>query len=433
MSKIEQASRFNGQLRDTILLNRIWDVIVIGGGPAGMTAAGRAAERGRSVLLLEKNPTLGKKLLISGGGRCNFTNNKNDLRTMLSKYKESDKFLFSAFSQFGVADTIKFFNDRGMETKEEEGGRMFPISDNSKSVLNVLVKYMKKGDVNVLNNAEVAGISINKSTEQVIITFADKSEVRAKSCVVAFGGTSHPETGSTGEGFKWLKKLGHKIIEDDASLVPIALKDTWVKDLAGIALDNIKLTSFRDNVKQKAYKGKLLFTHVGISGPTVLNMSREVGELLPGAKNVVLMLDLFPTEDSGAIMKKLQAILIGQSNKKIKNTLSSLVPSGLVEPLLMIAEIDGETPNHSVRSEQRKSLVSLFKSIPLHVAGLLGKEKAIVSSGGVSLEQVNFKTMQSRIVPQIYLVGDVLNIDRPSGGYSLQLCWTTGYVAGNNC
>lgn len=411
---------------------KIWDVIVVGGGPAGMTAAGRAAERGRSVLLIEKNPTLGKKLLISGGGRCNFTNNKTNLREMLAKYKESDKYLFSTFTQFGVADTIKFFNDRGMETKEEEGGRMFPISDNSKSVLNVLLKYMKQGGVEILTDSAVSGVSFNKKVGVWTITLSDKTKFTCKSLVLGFGGTSHPETGSTGEGFGWLKQIGHKVIENDASLVPIALKDNWIKGLAGLSLSDIKLTIFKDKVKQKAHKGRLLFTHVGISGPTVLNMSREVGELLREGE-VTIMLDLLPTEDLGGLMKKLQDMLIGQSNKKIKNTLSPFIPAGLVEPLLSLAGIDGETPNHSIRKEERIKLATLLKSIPLHVFGLLDKEKAIVSSGGISLDEINFKTMQSRIVPNLYLVGDVLNIDRPSGGYSLQLCWTTGYVAGNNC
>lgn len=409
----------------------IWDVTVIGGGPAGMMAAGRAAERGHRVLLLEKNPTLGKKLLITGGGRCNVTNNKPEVRTMLAKYKKSDQFLFSAFTQFGVTETLAFFNNRGMATKEEADGRMFPVSNKAQSVWDVLMAYMKKGGVTVRTHAEVTGITFDKSAQEMIITLSNKSEIRATSCIVATGGTSHPETGSTGEGFEWLKKLGHTIIPSDVSLVPIALKDSWTKKLAGVTLKDIKLTTFQRGVKQKVYKGKLLFTHVGISGPTVLNMSRDVGELLHD--EVTIMLDLFPALDNGALKEKLQALLTEQSNKKIKNSLSPFIPSALVTPLLLLAKIDGETPNHSVRSVNRKTLVSLLKAIPLHVKGLLGKDKAVISSGGVALKEINFKTMQSRLVPQLYLIGDVLNIDRPSGGYSLQLCWTTGYVAGSSC
>lgn len=420
-----------------------FDVVVIGGGPAGMMAAGRAAERGRNVLLLEKNSTLGKKLLITGGGRCNVTNNKPEIRTMLAQYKKSDKFLFSAFSQFGVVETLKFFNDRGMATKEEAEGRIFPVSDKSKSVLDVLVQYMKDGGVEVCADSSVAGITFEEAAGQMIIALGDGSKIFAQSCIVATGGVSHPETGSTGEGFQWLQTLGHQIIKNDMALVPIAIKDSWVGSLAGLTLNDIKLTTFKNDIRQKSYSGRLLFTHVGISGPSVLNMSREVGELLHDLEgsayaksivnDVVITLDLFPHEDVGVLRKRVQAVLIEQSNKKLKNSLSELIAPALVDTILMLSRIDGETPNHSVRTEERKALVSMLKSVPMNVAGLLGKEKAIVSSGGVALKEIDFKTMQSRLIPALYLVGDVLDVDRPSGGYSLQLCWTTGYVAGSNC
>ncbi|OHA17820.1 MAG: hypothetical protein A2664_03885 [Candidatus Taylorbacteria bacterium RIFCSPHIGHO2_01_FULL_46_22b] len=421
--------------------NKIYDVVVIGGGPAGMMTAGRAAERGRSVVLLEKNSTLGKKLLITGGGRCNVTNNKTDVREMLAKYKGNGKFLFSAFSQFAVKETVEFFNGRGMPTKEEAEGRMFPVSDKSQSVWDVLVDYIRETRVKVQINAVVSGISFDHTTKNFRIKLKDGTETTAKSCVVATGGTSRPETGSTGEGFMWLKKLGHTIIENNFALVPIALFDAWAKKLGGITLSDIKLTIFQDGQKQedlgpkqkrRVHTGKLLFTHFGISGPAVLHMSREVGELLQYGE-VQIVLDLFPKLNHGALKAKLQALLVAESNKKLKNSLNSLIPAALVTPLLSIAQIDGETVNHSVRSEDRNTLTLLLKSIPLHVKSLLGAEKAIVSSGGVSLTEVNFKTMESRKLPNLFLVGDVLNIDRPSGGYSLQLGWTTGFVAGSHC
>lgn len=412
----------------------MYDVVVIGGGPAGMMAAGRAAERGRSVLLLEKNPGLGKKLLITGGGRCNVTNNKTEVRTMLEKYKGNDQFLFSAFAQFSVADTLAFFHSRGMATKEEREGRVFPVSDSAKSVWDVLVKYMKEGGVKVQTGFEVAGISIDTKGDAagcVVIRGKNKKEIITKACIVATGGTSRPETGSTGEGFKWLKKLGHTVIENDFALVPVALSDTWTKKLGGVTLSDIKLTTFQNKVKQASMKGKLLFTHFGISGPTVLNMSKEIGELLKYGE-VSIEIDLFPTTDLGTLRKKLQELLVVESNKKLKNVLNKLIPASLVSAVLEIANINGETANHSVSTESRKKLVTLLKAIPLHVSGLLGADKAIVSSGGVSLPEVHFKTMQSRLIPNLYLIGDVLNIDRPSGGYSLQLCWTTGFVAGSS-
>lgn len=411
--------------------DNLWDVVVIGGGPAGMMAAGRAVELGRSVLLLEKNPMLGKKLLLTGGGRCNITNNKPDVHAMLRKYKGSDQFLFSAFSQFGVEDTLDFFNRRGMATIEEAEGRIFPASNKVQSVLDMLTRYMKEGGVRIQTNATVAGFSIDKVAKHISIQFKDKTEVIAKSCIVATGGTSRPETGSTGDGFKWLKKIGHTIVDNNFALVPIALADSWAKKLGGVTLKDIKLTIFQDGQKQEVCKGKLLFTHFGISGPTVLNMSKKVGELLQYGE-VMIALDLFPKLDHKELKEQLQTILIAESNKKLKNILSKLIPAALVGVALKLGKIDGETANHSVRHEDRIKLVSLMKAIPLHVQGLLGADKAIVSSGGVALKEVDFKTMQSRLVPNLYIVGDVLNIDRPSGGYSLQLCWTTGFVAGSH-
>lgn len=408
------------------------DVVVIGGGPAGMMAAGRAGECGRTVLLLEKNKTLGKKLLITGGGRCNLTNNIFDIRAMLAKYKGSGQFLFSAFSQFGVKDTFNFFNERGAATKEEAEGRIFPVSNRAQSVLDALDQYMKEGGVEVRAGVAVADISVDEITKNILIRLKDKTEITAKSCIVATGGVSYPETGSTGDGFAWLKKLGHKIVDNYFALVPIALKDEWAKKLSGLTLKDIRLSVFLNGQKQKNFgkrEGKLLFTHFGVSGPTILNMSKEIGELLP-AGDVIIGLDLFPKLDHGELKKNLQALLVAESNKKIKNALGDIIPSALVPALLEIANINGETVNHSVRSEDRIMLVSVIKNIPLSVEGLLGADKAVVSSGGVALEEINFKTMQSRLIPNLYVVGDALNINRPSGGYSLQLCWTTGFVAG---
>ncbi len=412
--------------------NKIWDVVVIGGGPAGMMAAGTAAQRGKKVLLIEKNTNLGKKLLITGGGRCNVTNNKPDNRTMLAKYKGNDQFLFSAFSQWNVINTLSFFNDRKMPTKEENEGRIFPVSNSAQSVYDVLYAYMQEHGVTIRKSSIAGSITVHKDTGIITIHTKSGNDIDTKTCIVATGGTSRPETGSTGEGFMWLKKLGHKIIENDVALVPVTLTDTWVRKISGLTLTDVKLTTFQNNQKQESHKGKLLFTHVGVSGPTILNMSKDIGELLKYGE-VTIMIDLFPSKDNKSLKQNLQDILVEESNKKLKNVLGQLIPSPLVSVILELASIDGETFCHSVSSEDRIALTKHMKEIPLHVKGLLGKDKAVVSSGGVALEEVDFKTMQSRIVPNLYLVGDVLNIDRPSGGYSLQLCWTTGFVAGNNC
>lgn len=411
----------------------LWDVVVIGGGAGGMMAAGKASERGKKVLLLEKNTDLGKKLLISGGGRCNVTNNKINTRELLSKYKGSDQFLYSAFSQYDVSDTISFFHKKGMMTKEENEGRLFPISNSSQSVYDVLYKYMKENNVTIRKSSVVVGISKDKKTDDFIIRTKSGNDVYGKRCIIATGGTSRPETGSTGDGFQWLKKLGHTVVDSDAALVPISLSNTWVKKISGLSLPDIKLTTFQNHeekeVKQESYKGKMLFTHFGISGPVVLNMSKDVGELLKYG-DVTISLDLFPAKDSGKLKNELQNILVSESNKKIKNVLKILIPASLVSVVLALTGIDGDTFNHSISSEDRIKLVKQMKEIPLAVKGLLSKDKAIITSGGVALTEIDFKTMQSRIIPGLYIIGDMLNIDRPSGGYSLQLCWTTGHVAG---
>lgn len=409
-----------------------YDVVVIGGGPAGMMAAAYAGERGRSVLLLEKNEKLGKKLLISGGGRCNVTNNTPDVRTMLTRYKDGGKFLFSAFSKSAVKEAIQYFENRNVPLKEENEKRMFPKSDTAKSIHETLVSHMKESGVTVRLRSAVLGIE--KGADKLFIISLPHEKIVSRSVVLATGGTSRPETGSTGEGIGWLKKLGHTTIANNFALVPVALHDSWAKKLGGVALTDVKLTLFADgksDKKKSAKIGKLLFTHFGVSGPTILNMSKEIGEMLSESE-VTLMVDIFPKLDHAELREKLKNLLSLESNKMLKNTLRNLVPSGLVAPLIELVGADGETPNHSVSTETRKALVSLLKAIPLHPSHLLGAEKAVVSAGGVALEEVDFKTMESRIVPNLYLVGDVLNVDRPSGGYSLQLCWTTGFVAGSH-
>lgn len=407
---------------------RMWDVLVIGGGPAGMMAAGRAAERGLHVLLLEKNTTLGKKLLITGGGRCNVTNAEHNIRTLLSKFKGADKFLFSAFAQWNVQDTLDFFHTHHMPTKIEAEQRVFPVSDSAQSVWDVLVRNLKKHTVTILSKTPVTGFEV---TDGIITGVKTHKKIfRARAYVLATGGTSHPETGSTGDGYVWLQNLGHTVITPTPSLVPIALKDAWAKRLAGITLQDIKLTVFQNNIKHEVQKGKLLFTHVGISGPTVLNMSQSIGSLLQYGP-VTIELDLLPHYDYAQLNTTLQALFSHNHKKQCVNILSTLLPQGLIAPVLTRASIEPTATGVTITREMRIQLLHAIKHIPLHVASLLDEDKAIIASGGVILEEINFKTMQSRLHNNLYVVGDMLNIDRPSGGYSLQLCWTTGFVAGN--
>lgn len=409
---------------------KIWDVAVVGGGPAGMLAAGRAAELGASVVLIEKNEGLGKKLLITGGGRCNVTNAEFDNRKLLEKFKENGKFLFSAFSQFNVKDTLHFFNSKGMPTKIENENRVFPASNSSTSVLNTLISHMKEGGVTILTNSPVSEIK-NDEKSIASIVLENGEEIFAKSFVIATGGKSYPKTGSTGDGFVWLKKLGHTIIKPDSALVPVNIQDEWVKNLQGVTLPEIKISIFQADKKVESKKGKILFTHFGVSGPTVLNMSRKINELLPYG-DVFISLDILPQFDFSSLNTELQKLFKNNSNKKFKNALSDLIPSSLVPAILEISKINGDTFCHSITRDERIKLMHVLKDMRMQVESLMSPENAIVSSGGVELKEVDFKTMRSNLFSNLYLTGDILNINRPSGGYSLQLCWTTGFVAGTH-
>ena len=409
---------------------KIWDVAVIGGGPAGVMAAGRAAELGAKVILIEKNNSLGKKLLLTGGGRCNLTNAEFNIRKFLAKYKDSDKFLFSAFAQFGIKETLDFFNSRKMPIKIEAENRVFPESNKSKSVLNVLIEYMKDGNVAVFSNSPVDEIIRDKYAIEAI-RLKNGEKIKARFFILATGGKSRPDTGSTGDGFIWLKKLGHTVVKPSVALVPIIIKDDWVKKLSGLSLPDARIKVFQFGKKQEMRTGKILFTHFGLSGPVILNISKKIGELLKYG-DVFLLLDIFPYFDCGKLDLKIQEIFAKQSNKKLKNSLGSLLPSAFTPIAIKMSGINPETFCHSVNREERLRLGKIIKNMPMKIDKLLGVEKAIITSGGAAPEEIDFKTMASRLFLNLYLVGDVLNIDRPSGGYSLQLCWTTGYVAGTS-
>lgn len=408
--------------------NTIWDTIVVGGGPAGMIAAGKAAECGAKVLLIEKNETLGKKLLITGGGRCNVTNSEFDVRKFLEKFKDDGKFLFSAFSQHSVKDSLDFFHKMGMETKVENELRTFPTSDRSQSVLDALVEYMRMNKVTIISNSPVSEIIIEDG-KVTGVKMKDKKVIKGHSVIIATGGASAPETGSTGDGFTWLKNIGHTIIKPTPSLVPIALKDKWVADISGVSFTDIKISVFQNDKKIFFKKGKILFTHVGLSGPTILNMSKDIGDLLKYGE-VTIGLDILPKEDYGTLNTKLQSLFKEHDKKKFRNAITNIVPQALAPVVVDLSLIDPEKECNGVTKEERIRLINLIKNIPMHVDKLLGVEKAIITSGGVVLDEVDFKTMSSRLFPNLYLIGDILNIDRPSGGFSLQICWTTGFVAG---
>ncbi len=405
-----------------------YDVIVVGGGAAGMMAAGRAAEKGKRVLLLEKNTSLGKKLKITGGGRCNITNAEENQRLLLANYGTAEKFLYACFAQFGVADTFEFFEKRGLPLVVQAGKRAFPKTERALDVFLVLEKYLKQGDVEVRTNVTIDKIVAKEGVIQKIV--AGKKDFVAKVYILATGGKSHPETGSTGNGFVWLKQLGHTVQNPTPTIVPLAVADAWIKQLAGVTLPNIKITFFSNNKKSLVLKGNILLTHFGLSGPLILNAAGKVADLLHGGE-VTAYIDLFPELDLGSLDKHITTIFDDNKNKVLKNVFKLITPKSAGAVLLSLLKIDPETKIHSITKDQRKIMVQLLKSLPVTITGLMGYDRAVITDGGVALKEIDVKTMRSKLYSNLYIVGDLLHISRPSGGYSLQLCWTTGFIAGD--
>ena len=406
-----------------------FDVIVIGGGPAGMMAAGRAAERGKRVLLLEKNPRLGVKLAMTGGGRCNITNAEENERLLLEHYGKGAKFLFSSFAQFGMAQTMQFFTEHGLPLVVQAGQRAFPASLSAADVVRTLEKYLHDGKVEVRTKVVVSKVLGEQGSIRGVIVGKEKLE--ASSYILATGGTSHPKTGSTGDGFTWLKKLGHSIVPSTPTIVPLAVADEWVKSLAGTALDDVKITFAIDGKKQLALKGRILCTHFGLSGPLILNVAAKVGGMLH-AGTVTAEIDVFPKLDLGSLDTYVTRIFDQNKNKEFKNVLRQLTPKGTAPAILsLLPDHVAEQKVHSVLKDDRKTLVRVLKALPVTITGLMGYEWAVVADGGLPVSEVENKTMRSKQYANLFITGDMLNISRPSGGYSLQLCWTTGYVAGS--
>jgi len=408
----------------------IFDVVVIGGGPAGMMAGGRAGELGAKVLLLEKNAALGRKLLLTGKGRSNITKAEFNPRELLKKYGREGDFLLYPLSIFGVKETIDFFEKKGLKTKVERGKRIFPQSDRASDVLNILISYLKKGKVEIMTNSEVKKI-IKKEKKIVKIILSGGREILAKNYIISTGGKSYPGTGSTGEGYQWAKELGHKVNKLRPALVPLRIKENWPKTAQGLSLKNVELTVFQNNKKQDSRFGELLFTHFGVSGPIVLDLSGKVGELLEKGE-VKLVLDLKPALDFQTLDKRLQSDFSKYSQKLFKNSLSDLLPQKLIPIIVELSGINPEKKVNEITREERQKLVRLLKGLEMRVISLLGFETAIVTSGGVSLKEIDSKTMKSKLIENLFFAGEIIDLKGPTGGYNLQLCWSTGHLAGQS-
>ncbi len=411
-----------------------YDVIVIGGGPSGMMAAGRAAERGRKVLLIEKNKDLGKKLSITGGGRCNILNAEKDERKLLSNFGEAAKFLHSPFSQHGMKDSWQFFLDHNLPLVVEARKRAFPKSQKATDVTKVMREYVTSNNVELKRDTKALGFIYKDG--QIAGIKTSRVTYSADSYILATGGSSHKETGSTGEGLEWLSKLGYKIHAPNPNIVPLTVEDSWVKSLSGTSLSFMKIT-FGANLTKKGGRfsrtGKILFTHFGLSGPLILNSAHEVKKLLDKHGTVETKIDMYPDTEVGALRQRVLTVFEKNKNKMFKNILKEITPDGMDKALLNLIPSDVlDEKIHSINKAERNTLVDLLKAMPVTVTGTMGMDWAVISDGGIDLTQVDTKTMRSKLHNNLFFTGDVLNINRPSGGYSLQLCWTTGTVAGLN-
>jgi predicted Rossmann fold flavoprotein len=408
------------------------DIIIIGGGASGMMAAGAAATAFpyAKIFLIEKNKKLGEKLSITGGGRCNITNATFDNKELLKKYGTAEKFLYSSFDQFSVKDTIKFFQSHKLELVTQAYNRMFPKSEKAPDVTHAMVNFSMQKNVTIYKNTIIS--KINTQDDKIISIETKKGETFSASFyILATGGLSHPETGSTGDGFNWLKALGHTVKEPTPTLVPWLVSDTWIHSHSGTTVDDIKITVEVDQKKYFSCIGRVLFTHKGLTGPTILNNSNKLQDALYSG-SVSAYIDLYPEKNHKEIDDLILNIFEKNKNKKIKNTLLEITRLHSFELILQkhVPDISIESPVHSFSKEQRKQIVHLIKKIPIFIRGLEGYDKSIVADGGIPLNEIDTRTMKSKKISNLAITGDLLDIRRPSGGFSLQLCWTTGYVAG---
>ncbi|MDD5144840.1 MAG: NAD(P)/FAD-dependent oxidoreductase [Candidatus Pacebacteria bacterium] len=411
-------------------VNRDFEVAVIGGGPAGLMAAGRSAEVGAKTILIEKNLDLGRKLLLTGRERCNLTHAEFNLKEFVKAYGKEGQFLLSPLSFFGPRETIDFFEKRGVRTKVERGKRVFPESDKASDVLDVLIKYFKEGKVKIQSGLRVEKI-FSSGRRVTGVQLKDGRRISAKNYIICTGGKSFPGTGSTGDGFFWAKSLGHSVISPRPSLVPLQIKESWPKSVQGLSLKNVKLTVFLNGKKEEDRTGEALFTHFGISGPIVLDMSKKIGAILEKGE-VKLELDLKPGLTEEELDSRLQRDFKKFQRKQFKNALSDLLPLKLIPIVINFSQIDPEKSVNCITKEERRALINVLKGMKMTVSGLLDFESAIATSGGVSLKEIDSRTMKSKIIENLFFAGEIIDLDGPSGGYNLQNCWTTGYVAGQS-
>lgn len=419
-----------------MILDKQVRVIVIGGGAAGIMAAVAAADAGAEVIIAEKNEKIGKKLYITGKGRCNITNN-SDIQNLLLHVVSNPKFLYSAFSAMDSRKLMDFLENNGLNLKTERGGRVFPLSDKSSDVIRTFKNILEKRDVKIYYNTEVQGINIKDGVfKSADIKYLNQSgrknteTIKADAVIIATGGVSYPSTGSTGDGYRFALNTGHKVKETFPSLVPVNIKEGFAKELQGLSLRNVEL-SLKDG-KKVLYKemGEMLFTHFGISGPLVLTASCYMsGKDMAGMKFII---DLKPALTKQQLDGRILRDFSECKNSCFKNSLGRLLPAKLIPVITRLSGIDADKKVHSVTKQERTGLVDLLKGLEMTPEGMRGFDEAIITRGGVMVKEINPATMESKKVKGMYFAGEVIDTDAVTGGYNLQIAWSTGYLAGKS-
>lgn len=404
-------------------------VIVVGGGAAGLMAAYSAAKNGGKVTILEKMPDIGRKLLITGKGRCNITNSA-DIKTIIKNMPGNGAFLYSALNAFDNNDIVSFMNDYGVETKVERGNRVFPVSDKARDVVAAFAKALAGVDVTVITGTTVKKIKVAENKAVGVIT--DKGqEYNADAVIVTTGGASYPGTGSSGDGYRIAKELGHTVTPLKPSLVPLEVAEEWVQDLQGLSLRNVTASVMFDGKKAAEEFGEMLFTHYGLSGPIILSLSKKVAELLDNHnKEVMVAINLKPALSLETIDQRIQRDFEKFSRKQFKNALNELLPAKLIDTFIDLSFIDPDKAVNQITKKERQRIIELLTGLTFTITKTRPIAEAIVTVGGVSIKEINPKTMESKLINRLYFAGEVIDIDGFTGGYNLQAAFSTGFVAG---
>jgi predicted Rossmann fold flavoprotein len=408
---------------------RLYDIVIVGAGPAGMMAAIRAGQLGKDVILIERNETLGKKLKITGSSRCNVTNTA-PLDLFVEKFGKKGAFLRSAFVKFSNRRLMSFFNSKGLKLNVEENGRVFPISNKSISIIKVLKEYLSESKVKKNYNTRLMKIKVKR--DYFTLDFGNDNHMATKKVILATGGVSYPSTGSTGDGLDIAEKLGHKITPLKPGLVPLKTDEEWIKELQGISLENVILTFKYGKRKIISDKGNIIFTHYGISGPLILDLSSKIVPLFEKNEKISLFIDLKPELTTSELEEMLIKEFEARSKTEFKNFMKLLIPNRMIPVFIELLQINPKKKVNQVNRKERIAIENLLKAFPLTITGSQSIDKAMITCGGISKKDINPETMESKIITGIYFAGEIIDLCAPSGGYNLQEAFSTGYLAGES-